>query len=107
MQQPFARCNNQNRLCKMIYENWGFTGSPFQTTSLPPSELGEKLLVGRGIELGTLMRRLSSPPKLATLEGLNGVGKTSVVNIASFKLFSDYKKTGNGALYIPCRRIFN
>lgn len=106
MQQPFARCNNQNRLCKMIYENWGFTGSPFQTTSLPPSELGEKLLVGRGIELGTLMRRLSSPPKLATLEGLNGVGKTSVVNIASFKLFSDYKKTGNGALYIPCRRIF-
>jgi len=90
----------------MIYENWGFTGSPFQTTSLPPSELGEKLLVGRDTELATLMRRLSSPPKLATLEGLNGVGKTSVVNIASFKLFNEHVKTGNGPLYIPCRKIF-
>lgn len=90
----------------MIYENWGFTGSPFQTTSLPASELGEKLLVGRDVELATLMRRLSSPPKLATLEGLNGVGKTSVVNVASFKLFNEYAKTGKGPLYIPCRKIF-
>ena len=90
----------------MIYESWGFKGSPFQTTSLPASELGEKLLVGRDNELNTLMRRIASPPKLATLEGLNGVGKTSVVNVACHKLFTQHVQSGSGPLYVPCRRIF-
>ena len=86
----------------MIYESWGFKGSPFQTTSLPASELGEKLLVGRDKELTTLMRRIASPPKLATLEGLNGVGKTSVVNVACHKLFTQHVQSGAGPLYVPC-----
>ena len=90
----------------MIYEKWGFNGSPFQTTSLPPTELGRKLLVGRDNELSTLMRRIAAPPKLATLEGLNGVGKTSVVNVASFDLFDQHIQTGSGPLYVPCRKIF-
>lgn len=90
----------------MIYQKWGFNGSPFQTTSLPPTELGERLLVGRERELASLIRKISSPPKLATLEGLNGVGKTSVVNVACFRLFQDYVERGTGSLYIPCKRIF-
>lgn len=90
----------------MIYENWGFTSSPFQTTSLPPSELGERLLVGRHPEITSLIRKISSAPKLATLEGLNGVGKTSVVNVACHRLYQDHISNGNGPLYIPCRKIF-
>ncbi len=89
-----------------MYENWGFTGSPFQTTSLPPSELGQQLLVGRESELATLMKRISAPPKLATLEGLNGVGKTSIVNVASYKLFDRHIRTASGPIYVPCRKIF-
>lgn len=90
----------------MIYKNWGFSGSPFQTTSLPPTELGARLLVGRNKELDSLIRRISSPPKLATLEGLNGVGKTSVVNVACFRLFKKHIDSGSGPLYIPCRKVF-
>lgn len=90
----------------MIYQNWGFNSSPFQTTSLPPTHLGEKLLVGRDNELAALIRKIRSPPKLATIEGLNGVGKTSVVNIACYRLFCDHIANGNGPLYIPCRKIF-
>ena len=52
------------------------------------------------------MRRIGSPPKLATLEGLNGVGKTSIVNVASFKMFSQHIQAKTGPLYIPCRKIF-
>lgn len=51
----------------MIYHDWGFNSSPFQTTSLPPTQLGEKLLVGRVPELASLMRKIVSPPKLATV----------------------------------------
>ncbi|MBW3781238.1 MarR family transcriptional regulator [Aeromonas veronii] len=90
----------------MIYHDWGFNSSPFQTTSLPPTQLGEKLLVGRDPELASLMRKIVSPPKLATVEGLNGVGKTSVVNIACYRLFCDHITNGSGQLYIPCRKIF-
>ncbi len=90
----------------MTYERWGFSSSPFQTTSLPSSDLGRRLLVGRDSELESLVRKITSPPKLATLEGLNGVGKTSIVNVACFQLFSKYLETGDGPMYIPCRRVF-
>jgi hypothetical protein len=90
----------------MIYRNWGFTSSPFQTTSLPPNHLGEKLLVGRNSELTALINKIGSPPKLATVEGLNGVGKTSVVNIACFRLFGEHISNGRGPLYVPCRKVF-
>lgn len=90
----------------MIYQKWGFSSSPFQTTSLPPSELGDRLLVGRENEVASLIRKIASGPKLATLEGLNGVGKTSVVNVACHRLFTEHISSGQGPLYIPCRKIF-
>lgn len=90
----------------MIYEGWGFKGNPFQTTSLPANELGQRLLVGREKELRTLSVRLQSPPKMTTIEGLNGVGKTSIVNVASFNLYQRHVTKGEGPLYIPCRKIF-
>jgi len=90
----------------LLYQEWGFIGSPFQTTSLPPSELGERLLVGRARELESLERKISSAPKIATLEGLNGVGKTSIVNIAAYRLFDRHLRSEGQPLYIPARKIF-
>jgi hypothetical protein len=90
----------------VLYESWGFTQSPFETTSLPPSELGDRLLVGRDNEVNSLIRRITSGNKIATLEGLNGVGKTSVVNVATYRLFEEHLDTGEGGLYIPCRKMF-
>jgi hypothetical protein len=90
----------------LIYEQWGFLSSPFQTTSLPPTSLGEKLLVGREVVLASLIRKIASAPKMATVEGLNGVGKTSVVNIAAYRLYRNHIDNGKGPLYIPCQKIF-
>ena len=80
----------------MIYEDWGFRSSPFQTSALPASDLGRRLLVGREKEVRTLTNRIKSFPKMATVEGLNGVGKTSVVNVASYKLFQQHMTTKMG-----------
>lgn len=90
----------------MIYESWGFKGNPFSPASLPANELGQRLLVGRATELKSLSVRIQSGPKLATVEGLNGVGKTSIVNVASFNLYERHLTTKEGPLYIPCRKIF-
>jgi len=90
----------------MIYDDWGFEGSPFQQTSLPASELGNRLLVGRDKEVTMLMGRIESAPKIAVLEGLNGIGKTSVVNVAAYRLYQNYVKNADEPLYIPCRKSF-
>ncbi len=90
----------------MLYEEWGFKGSPFETASLPPTEFGAGLLVGRPEATAALRRRIASGNKLATVEGLNGVGKTSVVNVSSYQLFKQHLEKGEGPLFIPCRKVF-
>lgn len=88
------------------YVAWGFRGNPFNVHSLPPNEIGADLLVGRSAELATLTRRINNPPKLPTLEGMNGVGKSSIVNVAGFSCFNAFVADPDKPLYMPCRKIF-
>lgn len=89
-----------------MYVEWGFSDNPFQTTALPPSQLGSELLVGRDLELSQLMRRLKNPPRLPTLEGLNGVGKSSLVNVAAYRCFEEFLTDPDRPMLIPCRKVF-
>jgi hypothetical protein len=89
-----------------IYLEWGFTQNPFDTTALPATETGRKLLIGRDRELAMLVRRLRNPPRIPTLEGPNGVGKTSLANVAAFVCYDTYLRDGTGPLLIPCHRAF-
>ena len=43
---------------------------------------------------------------MATVEGANGVGKTSLINVAAFKCYQNFLTKGTGSLLIPCRRAF-
>ncbi len=90
----------------MIYEDWGFAESPFGAKPLPPNEFGQRLLVGREQQTAQLIRRIETGPKLPTIEGLNGIGKTSIVNVAAFMLYQRHITESKGPLFIPCRRIF-
>ena len=88
------------------YSTWGFSANPFDVRSLPPNDIGAELLVGRSTELELLVRRINNPPKLPTLEGMNGVGKSSIVNVAGFSCFNRFLHDPGRPLYIPCRKIF-
>ncbi|RYD82586.1 MAG: hypothetical protein EOP84_09180 [Verrucomicrobiaceae bacterium] len=89
-----------------IYREWGFTENPFQTTALLPNERGNRLLIGRDAEMEKLRKVLRHGPKLVTLEGANGVGKTSLVNIAAYRAFMEHISKGEGPLLIPCGKMF-
>jgi hypothetical protein len=89
-----------------IYREWGFISNPFSTTPLAADDLGEKLLVGRDSELMALVSQLENPPRHPTVEGLNGIGKTSLINVACYRLYSRFMRSGNGPLFVPCRRRF-
>lgn len=88
------------------YSAWGFTANPFNVKSLPADDMGTELLVGRSAELELLVRRINNPPKIPTLEGMNGVGKSSIVNVAGFSCFNRFLQDPDRPLYLPCRKIF-
>ena len=89
-----------------FYIEWGFKKNPFETSALPPSEEGNQLLVGRDPELRTLRRRLDNVGKIPTVEGLNGVGKTSLTNVMIFRALQESINNRVGPVYIPCKKIF-
>ena len=88
------------------YHDWGFVDNPFTTRPLKADEQGVRLLIGRDEELKLVSRRLENAPKIPTIEGSIGIGKTSLVNVAAYQLFKRYVDTQMGALIIPCRKAF-
>lgn len=89
-----------------IYQNWNFWENPFQTTALPPDKDGKNLLVGRDSEINLIKRRIFNPPAIVCVEGANGVGKTSLVNVAIFDCYEDFFYERTKTLYIPCLKTF-
>jgi hypothetical protein len=89
-----------------MYQRWGFRSSPFETRPLPPNDEGVKLLIGRTEELSRIIRRLLDPNKIVTVEGANGIGKTSVINVASFNIFRSFLDGTGDQLLVPCLKSF-
>ncbi len=59
----------------MDYGRWGFRSSPFEQSSLPPSELGSRLLVGRDAELHKIEDRLEPVMNFDRVRELNFLEK--------------------------------
>lgn len=90
----------------MSYRSHGFRSDPFSNKALPPDAAGEMLMVDREQEVGKLIRRIQETDNIPTLEGANGVGKTSILNIALHRTFSHSKANKDEPMFIPCRCSF-
>jgi hypothetical protein len=88
------------------YTTWGFRENPFQPSPLHADSRGERLLVGRDVELGNVKTRLHRHGKVTCIEGEVGVGKTSLVNIAAFQCLNGFTQGKANQLLIPCRTPF-
>ena len=75
-----------------IYAGWGFKANPFETLPLPANRKGSNLMVGREVASRKIRKGLVSSSKFVTVEGLNGVGKTSVINVSVFDAAEDQIK---------------
>ncbi len=89
-----------------IWTDFGFRESPYATTPVPPTEEGEHLLVGREQDLRSLSMYLGSSALHPTIEGDNGVGKTSLVAVAGYKLRQAYESGQTAQALIPMGRPF-
>jgi len=89
-----------------MYQEWGFKETPFGTNPLLSNNSGEALLIGRNQDLLKIKRRISASSKIVTIEGANGIGKTSLINIASHQLYKEYVGNGKDYFFIPCNVSF-
>lgn len=89
-----------------IWTDFGFRASPYGTEPIPATEEGDRLLVGRDKALSLLMSTMTSSALHPTIEGDNGVGKTSLVSVASYRLHRDFLGGASGQALIPLRSAF-
>lgn len=69
-----------------VWAAFGFSRNPYDTKPVPPSDDGDFLLVGRDAEVADLTARLTASSTIPVLVGANGVGKTSIVSVAAYRL---------------------
>lgn len=90
-----------------IYKTWLLNDNPFDTSSLPAKEIGISLITGRDEEIRMFSRKLFNQPQIVTVEGANGIGKTSLINVAIYRLLLSYfNNKDNHPLFIPCLTNF-
>lgn len=89
-----------------VWEFFGLKDSPYGSDYLPPSETGSRLLVGRDAELTKIRQLLNATKRHIVLEGENGVGKTSMVNVAIHRATQDFRERRTPQLFLPLRKPF-
>ncbi|HEV7808039.1 MAG TPA: hypothetical protein VGO80_19645 [Solirubrobacteraceae bacterium] len=89
-----------------MWDELGFSESPYAATALPSSEQGERLLVGREPQLKQLLTSLTYSNRHPTVEGDNGVGKTSLVAIAGYRARQARVTGQRSQFFLPLERTF-
>lgn len=85
----------------MSFRDLGFRRDPFDTMPLEASASGKALLVDREREIKRLKNNLYETSLAPTLEGANGIGKTSLINVALYEISTEHKEA-SGPAFILC-----
>ncbi len=90
-----------------LYKDWGYTSNPFKPSPIQPTLKDSSLLVGREKEKKKIKTRLKNDSGIITIEGENGIGKTSVINTSIYELFEEsISSIDKDEFYIPCTKLF-
>lgn len=89
-----------------IWPEFGFRENPYSNAGLPGDETGDFLLTGRDREVAELQRKIGSTGTQPAVEGLAGVGKSSLVSVAGYRMFRRCIEAEEGTLFLPARRLF-
>ena len=86
------------------YNAWawfGYRANPYSETTLAADETGHLLLAGREKEVERISKRLGSDGNFPALEGPVGAGKTSLLNVTSYRMAKHFTELKQGRLFIP------
>lgn len=83
-----------------MWNDFGFKKNLYDTHPIKGDVVGERLLVGREKPLKMAKSRLANMGSVVTIEGPNGVGKTSLLLVAGFQLENETAKNGKSSLIL-------
>ena len=95
--------NSQEYDC---YAALGLQENPFKIHALGASDVGKRLLVGRDNQVKLVAQRLHKHGKITCLDGHVGVGKTSLVNVATYDCFQAFLRGNTTQLLVPLNESF-
>lgn len=84
----------------MSFRKLGFRKDPFNTMPLEGNASGKALLVDRVREIERLKNSIFETNLAPTLEGPNGIGKTSLINVALYEMTTEAKDASDPAFII-------
>lgn len=88
-----------------IWPWFGFRESPYSHEKLSVGEEGDRLFVGRTAEIQAFQMRIGSGGPHATVEGTAGVGKSSLVAVASYRMMRESALAHSGNLFVPAEQF--
>ncbi|MGH8950462.1 MAG: hypothetical protein ACRDX9_03465 [Acidimicrobiia bacterium] len=83
-----------------LWVDLGFRDNPYAVFPVPATEEGRRLLVGRDEEVESVLLRLDSSDACPTIDGENGIGKTSAIAVATYRAQERSDEEG-GPLFLP------
>lgn len=89
-----------------IWPKLGFRENPYTHTNLTSDDTGDRLLVGRDQEVSELQLRIGSTGTHPSLEGPAGVGKSSLLAVAGYRMLRRCVDAAEGTLFVPATRFF-
>lgn len=88
-----------------LWTSLGFAGNPYDTRPLKANKEGANLLAGRDRESRLLLSKLRNTNLHPTLEGANGVGKTSLVLVNVFRAQQETVRGDEKQLLLPIKSV--
>jgi hypothetical protein len=83
-----------------MWADFGFERNLYDTHPVGGNARGERLLVGREMELRSIKNRIQNIDSVVSVEGPNGVGKTSLVLVAGYQLEIESKDRGKNSIIL-------
>ncbi|ALV44154.1 hypothetical protein MB46_00120 [Arthrobacter alpinus] len=84
-----------------IWKELGFNDNPYSQVTLQADEIGDRLLAGRDQEIKLLMREIGDSGAHPSVEGPIGAGKTSMINVAIYRMQQQCLEAHAQELYLP------
>ncbi|WP_432245629.1 hypothetical protein ACRB8A_03850 [Arthrobacter sp. G.S.26] len=89
-----------------IWNELGFNDNPYSQVTLRADEVGERLLAGRDKEIKLLIREIGDSGAHPSVEGPIGAGKTSMINVAIYRMQQTCLEANAQELYLPAEGDF-
>lgn len=104
-----SRLGGAANILTVSYNIWatlGFTSNPYDQGQLPQSPIGSQLLAGREADVARIQRLIGSRGSHALVDGPVGAGKTSLINVATYRMYETSLAEQQSMLWVPAVRSF-